>query len=329
MAWFDGIPWQLAGGRDFGRPQLESSTLYWCGRLPLPPGPRVAVVGSRAATDEQCLAARQVAELLVAAGAHVWSGGARGVDSEALAAASTAGGVAVAVLPCAHDRPYPHGAEPLLAQVARAGGVLSAYTPGTAARTAQFHARNALLVQMVDAVLVVCADARSGTMATARKAWQARIPVAAMPWPAARANSAGVAQLIAAGCATVRDAESCTAFVERVGSGSPSTEGRGELPRPLPRKRPPRRPIDADTGASSCYAAPGPPRPLPLAPGWSSEELATVTAALPAVDTDGAGLEDLALTTGLERGRLANLLLLSAIAGAVERMPGGRWRGLN
>src|SRR5438067_2008661 len=64
----------------------------------------LAVVGSRNVTEEDLSFTRRVAERCVGAGIQVISGGARGVDQAAVAAALEAGGEAVAVLAERLDR---------------------------------------------------------------------------------------------------------------------------------------------------------------------------------------------------------------------------------
>jgi DNA protecting protein DprA len=161
----------------------------------LPPPPRLAVVGSRAA--HRCF--RDAVEPLVhAAGRRGWSvvsGGAVGIDADAHAAALAADVPQLAVLPCGPDRAYPPQHAPLFEHVAAAArsGVLYAYPPGTVPVRAMFASRNAVMVALCDAVVVVEATPRSGTMITAALARRYGRPRAVIT------GSPGAAVLVAQG----------------------------------------------------------------------------------------------------------------------------------
>jgi DNA protecting protein DprA len=161
----------------------------------LPPPPRLAVVGSRAA--HRCF--RDAVEPLVhAAGRRGWSvvsGGAVGIDGDAHAAALAAGVPQLAVVPCGPDRAYPPQHAPLFQQVAAAprSGVLYAHPPGTQPVRAMFASRNAVMVALCDAVVVVEAAPRSGTMLTAAMAERRGLPRAVIT------GSPGAALLVAQG----------------------------------------------------------------------------------------------------------------------------------
>lgn len=161
----------------------------------LPPPPRVAVVGSRAAHRRL----RDAVEPIVhAAGRRGWSivsGGAVGIDADAHAAALAATVPQLVVLPCGPDRAYPPQHAPLFEHAAAAAdsGVLYAHGPGTEPSRGMFASRNAIVVALADAVVVVEAAPRSGTMLTATLARRRHKPRAAVT------GSAGAAVLVAEG----------------------------------------------------------------------------------------------------------------------------------
>jgi DNA protecting protein DprA len=167
--------------------------LYLAGELP--PPPRLAVVGSRAAHRDF----RDAVEPLVhAAGRRGWSivsGGAVGIDGDAHAAALVAEVPQLVVLPCGPDRAYPPQHAPLFGHVAAAprSGVLFAHPPGTETVRAMFASRNAVMVALCEAVVVVEATPRSGTMLTAELARRRGRPRAVIT------GSPGAALLAAAG----------------------------------------------------------------------------------------------------------------------------------
>lgn len=161
----------------------------------LPPPPRLAVVGSRAAERRFREAVGPLVEAAGNVGWSVVSGGAMGIDSDAHRAALAAGVAQLVVLPCGPDQPYPPHHGPLFEQVAAAprSGVLSCQPPGTVPTRGMFASRNAIVVALSRAVVVVEARPRSGSMITARLAatkGRARAVVA---------GSAGAAVLVAEG----------------------------------------------------------------------------------------------------------------------------------
>lgn len=170
-----------------------SRELHLAGELP--PPPRLAVVGSRAAHRTL----RDAVEPLVhAAGRRGWSivsGGAVGIDGDAHAAALAAGVPQLAVLPCGPDRAYPPQHAPLFDAVAAASrsGVLYAHAPGTEPARAMFASRNAVIVAMIDAAVVVEAAPRSGTMLTATMTRRRGLPLAVV------LGSPGAAMLVGKG----------------------------------------------------------------------------------------------------------------------------------
>lgn len=159
---------------------LPPPVLYVWGELPRLPG--VTVVGSR-----QCdLYGREVAELfgreLAAAGALVISGLAYGVDAAAHRGALAADtGRTVAVLGCGLGVDYPPGHRELAERIAARGGVISEFPPGTPPARWQFPVRNRILAAMAQAVVVVRATARSGSLITVRYALELGRDIYAVP----------------------------------------------------------------------------------------------------------------------------------------------------
>jgi predicted Rossmann fold nucleotide-binding protein DprA/Smf involved in DNA uptake len=121
----------------------------------------LAVVGSRDASDEDIEFARSVAAACASQGITVISGGARGVDLEAMAAGFEAGGKAVGVLPdsLARNAVSPRYREGL---VSGRLVLVSPYDPD--ARWFAFTAmeRNKVIYALGDAALVVSSAAESG-----------------------------------------------------------------------------------------------------------------------------------------------------------------------
>jgi DNA processing protein len=129
-------------------------------------------------------------------GVHVVSGGALGIDGAAHRGALAGGGTTTVVLGNGCDIAYPDRHEALFERVLQRGGALvSRYRDGTTPRRGTFLARNPLIAALADACVVVEADARSGSLATARAA--AKLGRIVVAWPGSR----GCELLLASGAA--------------------------------------------------------------------------------------------------------------------------------
>jgi DNA processing protein len=152
----------------------------------LPRGPCVAVVGTRQPTPEAAAYARRFAGELARAGVAVASGGAVGIDAAAHEGALDAGGVSMVVAPSGLDHPYPEKHAELFARVVAGGGAhVSPFEAGVLPRRQQFFLRNAVLVALSQALVIVEAPWRSGARNAAKWARQLGRPcfvVPAVPW---------------------------------------------------------------------------------------------------------------------------------------------------
>lgn len=143
--------------------------LWVRGTLP-PPGPAVAVVGSRRPSVRGKARARAWAKALTRAGVAVISGLARGIDGAAHEGALEAGAT-WGVLGSGLDQPYPPEHGPLMDRmVAAGGGVLTPFPPEAPPRKWHFPRRNWLLAAWTEGVLVVEGALASGSLVTARLA---------------------------------------------------------------------------------------------------------------------------------------------------------------
>lgn len=185
------------------RPASAPRRLRRRGQWPPAGARRVAIVGSRHPTPQQRAFAFEAAGALASAGVSIWSGGALGVDSAAHLGALEAGGHSVAVLPAGFEPATPPSNAPLFASLRAQGGLLACAPDATRPARSTFFRRNGVLVAGVDAVLIVAADARSGSLNTARQALAAEVPIGAVPWGPGAANSAGCIALLEAGSASL------------------------------------------------------------------------------------------------------------------------------
>lgn len=161
----------------------------------VPPAPRLAIVGSRAALRRVLAVVPTLVAAAAARGHALVSGGARGVDRAVHAAALAIGAPQLAVLPCSPAQAYPPEHADLFAAIAAAprSGVLFALQPGVAQTRGVFTSRNDIILDLSDALLVAQAQPRSGSWATGRRALRRGLRTAAL------AASSGAADLIAGG----------------------------------------------------------------------------------------------------------------------------------
>ena len=161
----------------------------------LPPCPRLAVVGSRAASRAALACVPAIVAAAAARGHTLVSGGARGVDGAVHRAALAAGVPQLAIVPCTPGEPYPPEHAALFTAIAAApgSGVLFTRSEGLHNTRGIFASCNALVVGVAAALVVVQALPRSGSWGTGRMALRRGLRTAAF------AGASGCADLIAYG----------------------------------------------------------------------------------------------------------------------------------
>ncbi len=183
-------PWRLAQLPD------PAPVLAVTGEVGVLSSPCVALVGARAATAYGRAVARALAADLARAGIVVVSGLARGIDASAHLGALEVGGRTVAVQGCGPDQVYPAAHRDLARRIASSGALLSELPPGTPPRGPHFPLRNRLISGLSRALVVVEARHRSGSLVTARHAFDQGIDVFAVPGPISSPASAGTNRLL-------------------------------------------------------------------------------------------------------------------------------------
>ncbi len=206
--------------------------LYWKGEL-RPGVLRVAVVGSRTPTAYGRRVANGLAAGLGAREIEVVSGGARGIDSCAHRGALDEEGRTIAVLGTGLACPYPPENEELFEQIAQNGAVVSEFPLDTAAFAGNFPRRNRLISALSQAVVVVEAAERSGSLITARLAADQGKEVLAVPGPVHSSRSAGCHRLIQEGAKLVRQIDDILTelppLFRAAAAGDPSCDPEPEL----------------------------------------------------------------------------------------------------
>lgn len=168
----------------------------------------VAVVGSRQITPYGKAVTTTLVTRLVQSGVGVVSGLAIGVDGYAHRAALEGGGHTIAVLAGGLDYMYPRQHQQLAAKILGQGGaLLSEYPPGTSHYQHQFIARNRLVSGLCQAVLIIEATEKSGTLHTAAFALDQGRDVLVVPGNITSPQSQGTNRLIKTGATPVTSAE--------------------------------------------------------------------------------------------------------------------------
>lgn len=160
--------------------------------------PRIAIVGTRAATPCGLADARELAAFYARAGITVVSGLALGIDGAAHQGAIDAGGLTVGVVATGLDTVYPRRHARLYEQVRAQGLIVGEHERGAAPLPWRFPIRNRLIAALAPVLIVVEATNTGGALSSARIARDFNRDIYAMP--GSRRNPA------AAGCnALIRD----------------------------------------------------------------------------------------------------------------------------
>lgn len=140
--------------------------LFYRGSLPKEEALSVAVIGARECSGYGEFVAAQLGRYLGEQGIQVISGMARGIDGISQTAAMEAGGTSYGVLGSGVDVCYPKSNHRLYDRLIKQGGVLSAYVPGALPASGHFPPRNRIVSGLADALVVVEARGKSGTLIT-------------------------------------------------------------------------------------------------------------------------------------------------------------------
>ncbi len=193
--------------------------------------PMVALVGARNASSLGLRMAKALAGALSEAGYVVVSGLARGIDAAAHMAALDQG--TVAVVAGGVDVMYPAENTRLAEDIARTGLRLSEQPVGLVPQARHFPARNRIISGLAQAVVVVEAAGKSGSLITARTALDQGRDVLAVPGHPFDARAAGCNMLIRDGATLVRNADDVIAALP-ARRPAQATPPQADLPLPPP-----------------------------------------------------------------------------------------------
>ncbi|MCF0143440.1 MAG: DNA-protecting protein DprA [Parasporobacterium sp.] len=183
-------------------------SLYVKGELPDDSLPSVAIVGARACSEYGRKYARDAAAKMAYEDVQVVSGLALGIDSVCAEEVLRAGGKTFAVLGSGVDVIYPRDNISLYYEIImNGGGIISEYPLGTRPIGWQFPHRNRLISALGDAVLIMEARMRSGTLSTAGHALDQGKDIFALPGRVGDSLSEGCNMLIQDGAGILIDME--------------------------------------------------------------------------------------------------------------------------
>lgn len=296
----------------------DAPPILWAqGDLALLHRPAIALIGARNASSLGLRMTRRLAEGLGWAsqgavsgpeetspppGFVIVSGLARGIDAEAHRAALDTG--TIAVVAGGIDVVYPPENLSLSQDIARRGCLLSEQPMGIEPRAHHFPARNRIVSGLSQAVVVVEAAARSGSLITARMALDQGREVLAVPGHPLDLRAAGCNQLIRDGAVLVQGPGDVITALG--GYRAPPPRAGGAV-------------SSAPIRAAPVADCPNPPKPAARVAGDSSLLSRLLNRLGPSPVAEDQLIRDLQAPAAV----LAPLILTLEIEGQVERQPGG------
>lgn len=313
------------------------AVLYWKGKKFLfDEEPAVAVVGTRRPSQYGERMAEKFGLELSRGGALVVSGIAEGLDTCAIRGALKGGGAVVSLLAGGVDRIA--GPSRFLAQdVAAVGALISEYPPGTEHRGEHYRPRNRILSGLCLGVLAVECRSFGGTMLTVNHALEQGRDVFAVPGALDNEMSEGTNRLIQQGAKLVtsgRDIleEYWDRFPLKLSAAAPLPpqvarerlgEGKPVEPSPEPEK--------------SRAKSPQPERQEPRQPSgreviprkeqkarFTDDELQIIAA----LEEHPLSADEVVERTQISARYVLSALTMLQVQGAVEELPGRRFRAL-
>ena len=203
--------------------------LFVKGSLPDRVSKKAALVGARRCTPYGEKYAVEFAEKLASCGVEIISGLARGIDGMGQRGALMGGGRTFAVLGSGPDICYPREHIGLYMDILeQGGGVLSEYPPGSPPLPYHFPARNRIISGLSDAVLVMEAGEKSGSLITVDLALEQGRDVYALPGPVNSSLSQGCNRLIQQGAGLLMSPEILLKEWGITPHGEPGQEGKNK-----------------------------------------------------------------------------------------------------
>ncbi len=204
----------------------DAPPLLWAvGDLSILQKPAIAMVGARNCSSLGARMARGLAKELGDLGHVIVSGLARGIDTSAHMAALETG--TIAVMAGGVDVIYPAENSELAHKIGETGLRLSEQPMGLTPQARHFPRRNRIISGLAQAIVVVEAAAKSGSLITARDALDQGREVLAVPGHPFDARASGCNLLIRDGATLIRSAED---VIEALPKGEDLFQTRSEPP---------------------------------------------------------------------------------------------------
>ena len=179
------------------------AVLFYKGSLPTETQKNIAIIGARNCSEYGKVVATEFATCFAKKGICVVSGMAMGVDGYAQMAALKEGGFSVGVLGSGVNVCYPKENAGLYNNLIQNGCVMSEYLPYINASANLFPPRNRIISGLADALLVVEAKEKSGTLITVEMALEQGKEVYVVPERITDALSKGCNRLLLEGASPV------------------------------------------------------------------------------------------------------------------------------
>jgi DNA processing protein len=180
-------------------------SLYVLGKLPLEEEKNVSVIGARNCSEYGRQIAKKLGQNLSNNNVNVISGMARGTDTYAHLGALSGGGKTYAILGSGVDICYPIENISMYEEIIKTGGVVSEYPIGSKPDAWRFPKRNRIISALSDAVIIVEAKEKSGSLITAEYALEQGKDVYAVPGRVNDVMSRGCNRLIRDGAGIIYD----------------------------------------------------------------------------------------------------------------------------
>ncbi len=295
--------------------------LYARGNIePLLPD-KIAVVGTRKASEYYLKRTRQLAHDLASLGLTIVSGMALGIDGAAHEGALEAEGMTIAVLGSGIDHIYPSQHEALYREIVEKGLVLSEFPPGTPPAKENFPRRNRIIAGLSHGVVVAEAPMGSGALITADLALENGREVFAFSGRPGFRSSQGCHDLIKSGRAKLID------DADDVMDEWP--QRKSELLEEQVKKLKAHLSLPGveERVTGKAPKAPAKPAPKPAARA-SIEAKEEELELLGRISYEKSHINDVARATGMSIAELAARLTMLELKGLVRSLPGGYYQRL-
>ena len=250
----------------------------------------LAMVGSRAASYHGQKATRKIAKDLSSRGVTIISGMASGIDTSAHTGCLEGGSPTVAVAGCGLDMVYPASNRNLRDRMIEQNGLLlSEYPPGEKPAGWHFPVRNRIITGLADALIVMEARIRSGSMTSVQLALEQGKDIFVYPGDPASEYYEGNHQLLREGGLYFTSAEDILTDLHWLDNPSPVRHN------------------------SDCSTE---------IPRMSANETAVINALKPG----SLGFEKLVSMTGLGPSEMMSTLTILQIGGIIEALPGKQYQ---